>query len=251
MFNLIERKNIIVAILLLILSKFANATENYSAILANADKARGYYDGLTLNVSIKNKKKYHRYHVMISGYDVLAITLSPEKNKGNKVLMSAGMMWFHKVGLRNATAVPRARRLLGDGSYGDILSTNYAQNYSIESVNNEILNNRPCWLFELKSKTKKNTYDKVYYWVDKEHKTAMKSDFFSISGKKLKSAKMEYQQSIVVNSIKKPLISKATIIDKIKNESITTIEFSKPILKVIPQRYFNFKSFHKEQYPIN
>ncbi len=227
------------------------ASENYVAILAEADKARGYYDGLTFNVSTKNKQKIRRYHVMVSGYDALGITLSPEKHSGNKVLISSGIMWFYKLGSRRATPVPKARRLLGEGSYGDILSTNYAQNYSIESVKSELLNNIPCWVFELKSKTKKNTYDIIHYWVDKDRKTAIKSNFFSKSGKLLKSVEMEYQQKIVVNNIKKPLISKATISDKIINESITTLRFTQAVIKTIPHHYFNKKSFYKEKYPIN
>lgn len=237
--NLAIHKMIFIMLLVIVISGVSHAEEDYFNILLDADKARGNHGGIAWKVNIQSKNKHKLYYVRALGFDLLAETLSPAKYKGNKILMVSGNMWFHKPGLSKPVPISRRQKLLGEASYGDISSTNYAQDYTIETVSSVEFNTKACWLFDLKSKTKKNSYDRIHYWVDKRQHTGIKADYFSVSGKRIKSAFMRYLHSVVVEGKNQPFISQITIIDGIKTESITVMELTEPELKEIPGYYFN------------
>lgn len=243
--NFTIQKIMITALLATVLSGVSRAEEDYFNILLDADKARGNYEGIAWKVNVQSKNKHKRYYVRSLGFDLLAETLSPAKYKGNKILMVSGNMWFYKPGLSKPVPISRRQKLLGEASYGDISSTNYAHDYIIEAVSSAEINAKPCWLFDLKSKTKKNSYDRIHYWVDKERRTGVKADYFTVSGKRIKSATMEYQHTIVVAEQNQPFISKVSIVDGIQTESITVMELSEPELKEIPGYYFNVNFLRK------
>ena len=219
--------------------------ENYYNVLLEADKARGNYDGITWQVNIQTRNKHKHYFIRALGFDLLAETLSPAKYKGNKILMVSGNMWFYKPGLSRAVPISRRQKLLGEASYGDISSTNYAHDYAIEAVRSDELNEKPCWLFNLKSKAKKNSYDRIHYWVDKEQRTGVRADYFTVSGKRIKSAIMEYQHTIIDAEKNQPFISKITIMDGIQAGSVTVMDLSEPELKKIPDYFFNVNFLRK------
>ncbi len=230
---------IVSLILLLALSGTCAAEEDYHNILLTADKARGNFSGITWEVNVKAKKKHKQYFVQALGFDLLAETISPAKYKGSKILMVSGNMWFYKPRLSKPVPISRRQKLLGDAAYGDISSTNYADDYNIDSVHDETVNDEPCLLFHLSSKTKENTYDKIDYWISKERGVGIKADYFTVSGKLIKSATMEYTNSVVVAGQKRLFISKIAINDAIQSGPPTLLEFDDPELKEIPNYVFN------------
>ncbi|MFK5891713.1 MAG: outer membrane lipoprotein-sorting protein [Pseudomonadota bacterium] len=238
-------KTIIFLLITMLLVGTAHAEEDFFKILLKADQARGNYDGISWKVNILARNKQRNYYVRAKGFDLLGETLSPAKHKGDKLLMVSGNMWFYKPGLSRPIPISRRQRLYGEASYGDIAATNYAYDYSIESVHNADLNGKTCWVFDLKSKSKKNNYDLIRYWIDQKQKTGIKADYFSVSGKKIKSAILEYQHTIDVGEKKWPFLSKISILDSIKTESATIISLSEPKLKKIPHHYFNVNFLRK------
>ncbi|MGH8556657.1 MAG: outer membrane lipoprotein-sorting protein [Methylococcales bacterium] len=243
-----NRKIIITAfwgLLLLSPLQYGMAEDNYHLILEQADKARGNRDGITWRVKINAREKYKQYFVRALGFDLLAETVSPARYKGNKILMVTGNMWFYKPGLSKPVPISRRQKLLGEASYGDISSTNYANDYEIESVTDDLIDDEPCWLFSLRSKSKEDTYDRIQYWIEKKRGVGIKADYYTVSGKRIKSAGMEYRNNVPVADEERLFISQIQISDAFIADSVTVLEFSQPKIEAIPDYYFNVNFLRK------
>jgi hypothetical protein len=143
-------------------------------------------------------------------------------------------MWFVKPGLSKPVPVSPRQKLVGGASYGDIAATNYAHDYSVISLSDESVNGEHCHVFDLKSASKKTTYDRIKYWVSKERLVGIKAEFFTVSGKLLKRAAFEHENRITLRSGPHPFISKMTIIDAIIRDNVTKLHLNEPKLTQVP-----------------
>ena len=75
--------------------------------------------------------------------------------------------------------------------------------------------------------------------LSKKRLLGIKADFFTISGKKFKSAVFEYDNKIKVNGQTSPFISRMIITDAVIKNNITTMTFHKVKVKKIPNSTFN------------
>ena len=177
--------------------------------------------------------------VKARGFDIATENMAPPKYKGNKLLMLRGSMWFYKPGLSKPVPISRRQKLLGNAVYGDIAATNYASDYTASPLPDETINNESCYTFGLKSRNKKSTYDRIVYWISKERLVGVKADYYTVSGKKFKTAFMQYENSVVIDGRLKPFISSLVIYDELMSRDITTLSLTDPGLKALPDYLFN------------
>jgi negative regulator of sigma E activity len=214
-------------------------------ILRKADEARGNIAGqavewtVTLTTTREDETKEMQLHIVARASDMLTEILAPDKVKGQKLLVSGGEMWFYKPGLSRPIAVPRRQKLLGDASTGDITSTDYAGEYDATPLPDEKIDGMPCYVFDLKAKTHAVTYEQVKYWVSKTRLVGVKAEFYSVSGKKLKTVTIEHHDNFEIAGKKRAFISRMTIIDELAKDKVTTLDFSTPATVVIPADFFN------------
>jgi hypothetical protein len=220
---------------------FSEMTPN--EILARADRARGNVEGVEWEIEIKSiesgRAQERSLLVKAREYNSLAEFLSPPKVKGQKLLMIDRNMWFIKPGLRKPVPISPRQKLMGGASNGDIASTNYAGDYEPTSISDDTVNGESCFLLDLKATNKKATYDKIRYWISKGRLVGIKSEFFTVSGKKFKSATFEYENSITVEGRPMPFVSKMVITDALIEGNVTTMTYDKVALKKIPDAAFN------------
>jgi hypothetical protein len=212
-------------------------------ILRKADQARGNLHGITWEVvvrSVDHKRiSIMTFDVKARGFDILAENLAPPKYKGNKLLMVTGNMWFHRPGLSKPVPISRRHKLLGNAAYGDIASTNYAEDYEATPFGDETINGEDCCIFGLKSKNKQSTYDRIKYWISKDRLVGVKAEYFTVSGKKFKSATMEYGNRVEIDAEFRPFISKIMIYDELLSDDITTLNFTRPDFRELADYIFN------------
>jgi hypothetical protein len=212
-------------------------------ILHRADEARGNLEGVNWKVfivSIENSRKQKRkLNVKARGYDFLANLISPPKVKGQKILMVDHNLWFTKPGLSKAVPVSPRQKLIGAASYGDIAATNYADDYEATRLDDEMVNGELCYVFHLRAATKKATYDRIKYWISKERIVGVKAEYFTVSGKMLKSAVFENENQIQLRNKPHPFISKMIIMDALVSGKVTTMTFSNPKLVNVPPSTFD------------
>lgn len=212
-------------------------------ILQMADRSRGNLEGITWTVKINssNDKKNSSMTLSVKarGFDLATEYLAPPKYKGNKMLMLKGSMWFYKPGLSKPVPISKRQKLIGDAVYGDIAATNYAADYTASPLPDETINNELCYKFDLNSKTKKSTYNRIVYWISKERLVGIKADYYTVSGKKFKTAFMQYENSVMIDGRLKPFISSLMIHDELMSRNITTLSLTDPGLKALPDYFFN------------
>ena len=212
-------------------------------ILSYADASRGNVGGIRWGVVLDSmeKKKSRSLTLLVSarGFDIHAVTEEPKRNKGDKVIMLNGNMWFHKPGLSKPVPISRRQKLLGDAAYGDIAATNYAQDYDATRLDDEIIDGEPCYVFDLKAKTKNVTYDGIRYWVSKERLVGIKAQYFTKSGKLFKSARMSYDHTVQVQQKERPFLSGIDIQDELISEDQTRLTLLDPLIQDLPDHIFN------------
>ncbi len=212
-------------------------------MLETADKARGNYEGIQWEVSMhsveRGREQDRKFLVIAKGYNSLIETLEPGNLKGQKLLMQDRNMWFAKPGLSKPVPISPRQKLMGDASNGDIAATNYGGDYKVVDTEEGKVNNEDCVVLNLQAKDKRATYDRIKYWISKKRIVGLKAEFYTISGKMFKSATFEYKNRITLNDKPQEFISKMIITNAIMKDDVTTISYSRPLLKKVSDATFN------------
>jgi hypothetical protein len=147
-------------------------------------------------------------------------------------------MWLTKPGLSKPIPISPRQRMSGQASNGDIAATNYAGDYDAQMKETESLDGEPCYVLDLAAKHKRATYDKIRYWVSVKRGVGIKAEFYSVSGKLLKTARFAYDNTIEHDGKRIPFISKMTIRDALIDAE-TTMEFGTVKVKKIAASEFD------------
>jgi len=67
----------------------------------------------------------------------------------------------------------------------------------------------------------------------------VKAEFYTISGKMFKMATFEYKNRINLNDKPQEFISRMTITNAIMKDDVTVINYSRPVMKKVPDATFN------------
>jgi outer membrane lipoprotein-sorting protein len=240
--------------MLIIASSFVSggvrAAPNNLAILKQADEARGNLQGTVWEVTVESTESQRTvdtmtWNIKSRDFDISGLTLAPPRSKGNRLLMTNNNMWFYKPGLSKPIPIAQRQKLIGTAAYGDIASTNYAEDYESSALSDEPVNGEDCFVYDLKSRNDKTTYDKIKYWISKKRIVGVKAEYYTVSGKKFKLADMEYKNTVNINGNIKPFISKMIIRDALLNENITYLSMNKPKFELLPDYIFNLNLFMK------
>jgi hypothetical protein len=213
------------------------------ALLRQADRARGNSSGVTWEVTVESRQGERRRDLVVAvqsrGYDFRGEILAPPKQKGQTLLMVSGNMWFHKPGLSKPVPISRRQRLMGEAAHGDIAATNYAEEFEPTVMGEETVDGERCVVLDLKAVDKKATYDRIHYWVSRERGVGVRAEYFTVSGKVIKTSVMEYAQTVAVDGTPRPFISRLVITDALLSDNVTTLTFRKPRFGELPDHVFN------------
>lgn len=215
----------------------ACATPDAQSILKNSDQARGGgLPGIVWEIRLASRDgdrvdEPQRLIVKAVDESSVAETLEPPRFKGSKLLQVDRNMWLTKPGLSKPIPISPRQRMSGQASNGDIAATNYAGDYDAVLAGEETVDNTPCHVLELNAKHKRTTYDRIRYWVSVKGETALKAEFYSLSGKLLKTARFEYGNTIEHDGKRIPFVSKMVIRDALVDAE-TTMAFG--TVKVSP-----------------
>jgi hypothetical protein len=230
-------------LMIALLAKGAYAEMDSKAILTAADQARGNVAGLEWIIQLKSiesgRTQNRTLQIKARDKNSLATFLAPARVKGRMLLMLDRNMWFVKPGLRKPVPISPRQKLSGGAANGDIASTNYAGDYEAQYVSEDLAGNVDCYLFDLLSNNRKATYDRIRYWISKDQNLGVKAEFYTVSGKLLKTALFEYDNILHTGAKKRPFISKMVITDALIPLDITTMTYSDVMVKEIPDSAFN------------
>lgn len=166
--------------------------------------------------------------------DWAAEFVAPNKIRGQRLVKRGNNMWFSKPDLRKPVPISQRQRLTGNASNGDIASTNYLRDYEITRLDDETLDGTETYVFRLEAKDSTVTYDKIKYWVSKETGLGIAAEFYSKAERLLKSARFEYDNTLVFEGEERPFISEMIIRDAINTEDVTTLSYADARVRDVP-----------------
>lgn len=235
----------LLAISMLVMSQVAFAkTPDASRLLMDSDKARGGgVAGIVWQVSVEttgldNSKDVMTVGVKSNGDDNLMEILTPASARGRKILMRGSNMWFSSPNVSKPVPISARQRLTGQASYGDIAATNYVDNYTATLLANDSFEGVPCYVLDLSAANKSVTYDKVKYWVAEGSGLAVKAEFYTLSGKHIKTATFKYENSISKAKVMIPFVSEMRIEDALNGKAVTTLRYSSVESRALTARDF-------------
>ncbi len=200
-------------------------------ILAESDRARGGgLPGIEWNLELTSTEdeddELRKLTVVaVTGSSLATTTFPPRMNRA-KLLQVGHNMWYGRPDLRKPVSISARQRMSGQAVNGDIAATNYAGEYTPTFLREEKVGQEDTWVLNLAGKNKWVTYDRIVYWVSKKRMVAVKAEFYTVSGKLIKTATFEYDNSIVYNSRTIPFVSRIEIRDAINKANIAVLVYS-------------------------
>lgn len=235
---------IVFGVMLCLVWVTAAAAPDAHSILKESDQARGGgLPGIEWEirlVSHDGDRTDEPQRILVKAVDdsSVAETEEPVRFRGSKILQVERSMWMTRPGLSKPIPISPRQRMSGQASNGDIAATNYAGDYEAEMGETDTVNGESCYVLNLTAKHKRTTYDKIRYWVSVKRVVGVKAEFYSVSGKLLKTALFEYGNTIEHDRKRIPFISKMVIRDALVNAE-TTMEFGTVKVKKIRPSEFD------------
>lgn len=175
------------------------------------------------------------YEVLIQGKEKAIIrTVFPPVDRGRIILMLKRDLWVYLPTITKPLRISLAERLMGDVSYGDVARANFSGDYIPQIVGNEKIEEKDCYMLELKANADDVTYSRVVLWVEKETFKPIKAEFYAISGRLLKTCSYE-DYKLLGNKIRP---TRLTMTDAIIKNQKTVMEYGAMEIKPLPEKYF-------------
>lgn len=184
-------------------------------------------------ITVHSKK-----HSETGQYRSLVQFLEPLRDRDKLMLQNGSEIWFYDPASSNSIRLSPQQRLLGQASNGDVMSTNFALDYSVAMVGPEVLKDaekkdRDAIHLKLNAKTPNATYEAIDYWVDKANSQPIKAKFYASSGKLMKIGYyLNFQQNL---GELRP--SETLIIDGIDSKKVTRMQMSNYRFVDIPEAW--------------
>lgn len=129
-----------------------------------------------------------RARVSRKGDKVLIVITSPAIQRGQAIVRNGDDMWMY---LPNSGKVlrigAREQSMGGEASNTDLLRVDLAKDYDGTYAGDETVEGVPSYKLDLAAKNRTIAYDRVVYWVSKDRELPVKREFYSLSGKLLKT----------------------------------------------------------------
>lgn len=235
-------------VLLSALPVFGVAPMDADQILQKAEHIRIPDKAYAMPVSLEDRNgtdvEKRTYDVLVKDKNrTLVKFLTPEIDRGTKVLMVGNEMWVYVPSTAKPLKVPARQKLTGNAVYGDITRLSFVDNYSAKILRDDQFEKKKCVVLELNAiEGKAVTYDRIEYWVEKSSHRPLKAVYMTASGKSLKEARFEKYGDVF--GVQRP--SEFEISDFLKKDHVTRLFFGKAVTKAMPDLLFEKQNLGRD-----
>lgn len=178
-------------------------------ILARVDRLRHPWPSFTVELTVKDATAAQRWRVSARENGDARLDGLSDKEKGRSVLMLGDQMWLLLPGSKRPLKVTPQQRMLGPAAGGDVARTRFRQDYLVQKVAEESLEDRPCWRLELSAKKPSTSARTVHLWVAKDRMVPVKAEFHLASGKLARTARF----APPVQALGQPVLSRMELLE--------------------------------------
>lgn len=208
-------------------------------ILRRADEIRFPQEGFEVAVRIRStdegRTTERSYKILSKGNEnTLVLTLEPAAERGQILLMRGRDLWLYLPRVSQPVRLSLAQRLTGQVANGDIARANFAGDYQARLAGTERIGRDLLYVLELSAVERRVTYQRVRYWVRQQDFRPYKAEFYSLSGRLLKTC--HYDGFRTLGGRVRP--TKLLMVDALNKASSSTLEYSALRLRQLPDQIF-------------
>jgi len=134
------------------------------------------------------EERVEQYEVFVKGRDKTAVrTIYPKMQRGRNLLMRGYDLWFYLPKIRKPVRISLQQRLLGQVSNGDIVRADFSGDYKASILRTEVIDGLEYYVLDLLARNRRVTYNRIWYWVNKNNHRPLKAEFYTLSDKLLKT----------------------------------------------------------------
>lgn len=163
------------------------------SILKKADLVRFPPESFEVEIVIRSYRgdelgDTHKYKILSKGNDnTLVMTLEPASERGQILLMKGRDLWVFLPDVTQPVRLSLSQRLTGQVANGDLARANFTGDYTAKLLRTEKLGQDTFHVLELAAVDRSVTYHRVIYWVRQSDLWPYKAEFYSLSGRLLKT----------------------------------------------------------------
>lgn len=217
-----------------------NAGITAQSILRKTDEIRFPQESFQVTVDIHTtspgrSEDLHKYQVLSKGNENSIIrTIEPVLDRGQTVLMKGRDLWIFMPSVSQPIRLALSQRLTGQVANGDIARANFTGDYHPQLLRNESIDGEDYYVLELTGVDRSVTYQKVLLWVNQSSFRPFKAEFYSISGRLLKTSRYENFDNILGEIRPTRIILE----DALKSGEISVLDYSDMKLRDLPDKIF-------------
>ena len=187
-------------------------------------------------------KEVRRYRVLSQGNEKSIVQVTePASERGQNLLMKGRDLWLYVPEVSQPVRLSFSQRLTGQVSNGDIARANFSGDYDPRLLYTEMRDGIECYALELTATERSVTYAKVMLWVRKLNNYPQRAEFYSVSGRLLKSATYENFQTLLGRVRPTRMVLK----DAVKKGEESVMDYSNMKLRDLPDRMFTKEYLRK------
>lgn len=222
-------------------SAAAESDEDVAAsIVQKADEVRFPADSFEATVAIEtagagDAAGVRKYRVLSKGKDnTVVMVTEPASERGQIMLMKGHDLWVFMPNVSQPVRISLSQRLTGQVANGDLARANFSGDYDAKVLRTEKIENDDYYVLELTAKERSVTYHRVIYWVRKSNAWPLKAEFYSVSGRLLKSCSYEGWKRVAGRQRPTRLVMQ----DALRPDEKSVLDYSEMKAREIPDRVF-------------
>ena len=228
----------------------AHAAPDAQALLAQSDAIRNPNQPFRVTVTLTEFEKGQQVNTttlvsfartLESGGQFASLMrfVQPVRDAGKVMLKNGSDLWFYDPGTKSAVRISPQQRLMGQAANGDVLTVNFARDYSAavaaeETISDGEKRQRKAVKLMLTASSPDATYGAIELWLDSASQAPLKARFFAESGRLLKTAYYRKFQSQL--GAERP--TETVIIDGLDPQAVTLVRLSDYAARSIPTNWF-------------
>ena len=216
-------------------------------IVEKADRIRFPSETFQVDVSVtttapERDPEIRKYRILSKGNDrTVLMTTYPEVERGQVLLMRDDDLWTFLPTLSQPVRMPLSQRLTGQVANGDLARANFSGDYNPELLHNEEIDGQGYYVLELTAARRGVTYHRVLYWVNQANYRPYKAQFFTLSGRHMKTA--HYNKFEHMEGSDRP--TQLVMEDAMREGERSVLVYSNMHLRDLPDKVFTKQYLNK------
>lgn len=210
------------------------------SILEKADQIRFPQEGFQVDVSIVTSKdgapaEERKYRVLSKGNENTIVQVTePASERGQIMLMKGRDLWIFLPTVSQPVRLSLAQRLTGQVANGDLARANFVGDYAPKLLRTEVVDGDKTNVLELFAVDRGVTYQRVLYWVKAGNNHPVKAEFYTASGRLLKTCLYEKFERMAGKARPTRLVME----DALRKGEQSVLEYSAMKLRDLPDKVF-------------